>query len=98
MKNAIISFLFAAGILIGSCSTSRDVRMTEREERDDGVVIKRERRVDDDGIVIKKKKRDRDIFNKDEDDNDTEVRINRNRDRDRDGDSDEPAIVIEKDR
>lgn len=98
MKNTIISFLFAAAIMAGSCSTSRDVRMTEREERDDGVVIKRERRVDDDGVVIKKKKRDREIFDKDEDDNDTEVRINRDRDRDNDGDRDEPVIEIEKDR
>jgi hypothetical protein len=101
MKSAIISLVLAIGILAGSCSTSREVRITDRDN-DDGTVVKKERRVDDDGIVIKKKKRDRDILRKDEDDRDTEVRIKRDRNRDKDDDglfdNDEPAIIIDKDR
>lgn len=94
MKNAIMSFVFAAGILLASCSTSRDVTVKERD--DDGTVVKRERRVDDDGIVIKKSKRDKDILNNDRDDKDIKVKVRKERrvrDRDRD---DEPAIVIKK--
>ncbi len=100
MKNIIISIVFAGAILAGACSSSREVRMTERQERDDGTVIKKERRIDDDGVVIKKKKRDNEVLENDEDDRDTEVRIKRNRrDRDRDRDlEDEPAIIIERDR
>lgn len=98
MKRSLISFVFAIAIILGSCSTSRDVRVTEREERDDGTVVKRERRVDDDGIVIKKSKRDREIFDRDEDDRDTEVRIRRERRERNNDDDDDPAIIIERDR
>lgn len=92
MKNAIISFVFAAGILLASCSTSRDVTVKERDE--DGTVVKRERRIDDDGVVIKKSKRDRDILN-DDGDKDVRVKVRKER-RDRDRDNDEPAIIIKK--
>lgn len=91
MKNAIISFVFATGILLVSCSTSRDVTVKERD--DDGTVVKRERHIDDDGIVIKKSKRDRDILN--DGDRDVRVKVRKER-RDRDRDNDEPAIVIKK--
>lgn len=103
MKSTIISLVLAFGIFAGSCSTSREVRITDRDN--DGTVIKKERRIDDDGIVIRKKKRDRDILRKDEDDRDTEIRIKRERGRDRDDDGlfdrdddREPAIIIDRDR
>lgn len=53
----------------------RDITVKDRSERDDGTVVKRERRIDDDGITIEKRKRDKEIFDKDEDDRDTKVRI-----------------------
>lgn len=96
MKNKILPILFAVAIFLGtSCSTTRDIDVESREVRDDGTVVKKERRVDEDGIVIKKRKRDRDILENDEDDRDTEVRIKRDRDRDRD--DDDAGIIIKRD-
>ncbi|MGE5406583.1 MAG: hypothetical protein ACM3NR_02630 [Methanosarcina sp.] len=92
MKNAIISFVFATGILLASCSTSRDVTIKERDA--DGTVVKRERHIDDDGVVIKKSKRDRDILNNDGD-KDFSLKVRKER-KSRDRDRDEPAIVIKK--
>ncbi|HEX2969115.1 MAG TPA: hypothetical protein VHO46_08400 [Bacteroidales bacterium] len=88
MKRALLYLVLVSGIILGSCSTSKDVRTTER---DDGTVIKRERRIDDDGVVIKKKKRDR----RDGDNDKTELRIKKEKN---DRDRDEPAVIIEKDR
>lgn len=97
MKNAIISFVFAVGILLTSCSASREVRVTERDE-DNGVVVKRERRIDDDGVVIKKSRREKDILT-DDDNRETRIKVRKERrERDRDKDRDEPAIIIERDR
>jgi len=85
MKNIlIVLLLFAVILLTGvSCSTTRDVRMTERSER-----------VDDDGVVIKKKKTVRDG----DKDVTVKVRKERDRpNRVRDRDLDEPVIIIKKD-
>lgn len=91
MKNAIISFIFATALLIGSaCSTAKDVRVTERRDSD-GTVVRKERRVEDDGdVVVKKKKHRRG------DDKDVKVRVDK--DRKKEIDADEPAIIIKKDR
>lgn len=95
MKNAIISFIFAAMIMIGSaCSTARDVRVTERRN-DDGTIIRTERRVNDDGdVIIKKKKHRRDRILEGRG---AKVKVEKNR-RNRDLDNDEPVIIIKKDR
>lgn len=99
MKIRILPILFVLAVFLGtSCSTTREIDVESREVREDGTVIKKERRIDDDGIVIKKRKRDRDILENDEDDRDTEVRIRRNRDKDRDDDDDDDAgIIIKRD-
>jgi hypothetical protein len=92
MKNAIISFVFATAIMIGSaCSTAKDVRVTERRDSD-GTVVKKERKIDNDGdVVVKKKKHRRGVDDKD-------VKVKVDRDRRNDVNDDQPAIIIKKDR
>lgn len=88
---------FPALLMLGSCSTSRDVslRETDRNERVDdegGVVIKRQKRINDDGVVIKRERRERD------NDEDASVKVRKERrERDRNIDDDkEPVIIIDK--
>lgn len=93
MKRAIIIMAFPALIVLGSCSTSRDVslRDNDRHERVDdwgGVVVKRQKRVNDNGVVIKREKRVKD--------DDGSVRVRKER-RERDNNDDrDPVIIIDK--
>jgi hypothetical protein len=93
MKKAIIILALPVLLMLGSCSTSRDVslRDNDRNERTDdrgGVVVKRQKRVNDNGVVIKREKRVKD--------DDGSIRVRKER-RERDNNDDrDPVIIIDK--
>jgi hypothetical protein len=89
MKKTIIILAFPALLVLGSCSTSRDVSLRDNDRNDrGGVVVKRQKRVNDNGVVIKREKRVKD--------DDGSVRVRKER-RERDNNDDrDPVIIIDK--